>query len=267
MAYTLVSECLRITISMCALFVLGGYFLHIPHSALQRLYRETFGWYGILWTAWIGTPVHECSHAIMAKCFNHRITAFGLFRPNKETGGLGFVEHSYNPKNFWQRLGLFFIGIAPMIGGTLTIATLLFFFMPNGQTILSQIPVPYMEGYDVVETAQHYMGQIITLFSSAAGSTVGIITLYLLCAVASHMIPSKKDIINTLRGLPLLLLVLTSVIFISFFIGRETHQLVAIFYPALHGLFMLELFIAGMLCIHILLLYPLTLIKRVLQRR
>ncbi|MGO0807158.1 hypothetical protein ACTPEF_24675, partial [Clostridioides difficile] len=42
------------------------------------------------------------------------------FRPieSKNDGILGYVSHSYKKDNLYQSIGNFFIGIAPIIGGT-----------------------------------------------------------------------------------------------------------------------------------------------------
>lgn len=68
-------------------------------------------------TAVIGTPVHELGHAMMCPLFAHRIERVKLWSPRARNGMYGFVEHRYNRRNLWARLGNLFIGIGPILSG------------------------------------------------------------------------------------------------------------------------------------------------------
>lgn len=84
-----------------------------------------------LWTflAIPGTAVHELSHALFCVIFRHKVTSMKLFSPDGKT--LGFVNHSWNPRSFYQRSGNFFIGLAPVIIGTLVIWLLTLLLLPD----------------------------------------------------------------------------------------------------------------------------------------
>lgn len=68
-----------------------------------------------------GVVVHEISHAIVAILFSHKITTFNLFSWNSEHGVLGRVVHTYDKRYLYQNVGLFFVSLAPLIGGLGTI--------------------------------------------------------------------------------------------------------------------------------------------------
>ena len=82
----------------------------------KRFYRN-FGSHGTAVcyvTGVIGTPVHECSHALMCLIFGHKIVEMKLFQIGDD-GTLGYVAHTYRKRNVYQRMGNFFIGVAPII--------------------------------------------------------------------------------------------------------------------------------------------------------
>ena len=82
-----------------------------------------FGFNGILFTGILGTPLHELSHYVMCLIFKHNIVRVELFRPSscKVDGVLGFVSHSFNKNSLYQQIGNFFIGIAPLVFGSIAL--------------------------------------------------------------------------------------------------------------------------------------------------
>lgn len=89
-------------------------------------------------TGFLGTPVHELSHAAMCLVFGHRIERICLFSPDDKTGTMGYVEHRYNPTSIYQQIGNFFIGIAPMIGGSLVLLLLLAWLLPDTYAVFGE---------------------------------------------------------------------------------------------------------------------------------
>ena len=90
--------------------------------ALERLIHSVLGWRAYVYGFQIlGTPVHETGHALFARLFGHKIIDFKPFKPDPATGTLGYVRHAYNEKNIYHNIGNFFIGIGPIILGSLVI--------------------------------------------------------------------------------------------------------------------------------------------------
>lgn len=83
----------------------------------NRTFYRNFGRYGrtvCYLTGAIGTPLHECGHALFCLLFGHKIHEIKLFQIGDD-GTLGYVKHSYNKKNVYQRIGNFFIGVGPIL--------------------------------------------------------------------------------------------------------------------------------------------------------
>lgn len=94
----------------------------------NRLINLIFGNQGYLVLfGWIGVPVHETGHALFALLSGHQIKEIKLFKPDPKTGTLGYVLHTYNPRNLYHQLGNFFIGIDPILLGSLILLALSWF--------------------------------------------------------------------------------------------------------------------------------------------
>ena len=82
--------------------------------ACQRLFIRLLGHSGYRATvasSVIGTPIHELGHAVMCLLFGHKIQKLVLWQPHHTDGAFGYVKHSYNARNLYQRMGTLFIGV------------------------------------------------------------------------------------------------------------------------------------------------------------
>ena len=82
-------------------------------------------------TGLVGTPIHELSHAFFCLVFGHKITRICLWTPTPQNGNIGYVTHSYKKRNLWHQIGNFFIGVAPIIGGSAVLYLLLWLLLPE----------------------------------------------------------------------------------------------------------------------------------------
>jgi hypothetical protein len=195
-------------VGVFGIFFVFGYILSKLQTATQRRYLRSFGWWSILWTAWIGTPIHELSHLLMAKVFRHTIDSFALLKPNPKTGGLGYVNHTYNPNSLFQKVGNFFIGSSPMISGSVILFLLLTYLVPDATIIIDQltqldtvreIPLTMLAFFQTLFTIDHLQSPLFWLF------------LYLSFAVCSHMAPSKQDRKGLWEGLGYLSIIIIGI--------------------------------------------------------
>ncbi len=181
-------------------FCLIGLLLHVLERTVQVRLARRFGWRSVLWTGWLGTPVHELSHAAMCLVFAHRIEEIALFKPDVQAGRLGYVRHSYNRRNLYQVAGNLFIGLAPLLGGALVLYGLLWVFFPSvareafsGDGLRQAIA-----GGQIGQAASSF----VFLARDAFFSVVTLehvftwqfwVFLYLSLCVGSHLAPSMSD--------------------------------------------------------------------------
>jgi len=209
---------LQLGILFCVFFIFGMVLSKLQ-TWTHRLYQRHIGWKGILFTAWIGTPIHEIGHALFAAFFHHKITHISFFKPNRETGGLGHVDHAYNPKSMYQSVGNFFIGAAPMIFGSFVLAMLLIFLVPNGRDSITPLSEQHKTiaafVYSVQETIKHiFMPQHLRTWQFW-------LFLYLSFCVVSHIAPSKQDRKGMWRGFIWVIVLLVLVNGIGMLVRRD----------------------------------------------
>lgn len=82
------------------------------------------GFYGQVILGGIGVIIHELSHLIVAVLFGHHIQSVRLLHiPDAHDAndrGLGYVSHTWNDDSLYQKVGNVFIGVAPVVGCSLT---------------------------------------------------------------------------------------------------------------------------------------------------
>ncbi len=152
----------------------------------------------------IGVPVHELGHALFAIIFHHKITDIKLFDSSAPNGALGYVNHTYNKKSLYQNVGNFFIGIGPVIIGSLVLyilSTLLFNVKAGGveENVVTsgQAGLIFNRGWALIQE----------IFTS--GSFLkSFLFLYLVFAIGSNITLSKADIRGAKKGFGFLILFL-----------------------------------------------------------
>jgi len=112
-------------VSMLLAFIMNYLNLMLLNQSIRLMGTKTY----IILFAWIGVPVHELGHALFALIFGHKITKIVLFKPSEPGGLWGYVNHTYNSRSIYQRIGNFFIGIGPIIVGSVVIYLLGYFLL------------------------------------------------------------------------------------------------------------------------------------------
>ncbi|QEG24609.1 hypothetical protein [Mariniblastus fucicola] len=239
---------------LVAPFVLFTVLIHFLEHLIQVRLASRFGWRSVLWTGWLGTPIHELSHWVLCKVFRHRVLEMALFEPDKRSGRLGFVRHSWNTGNWFEEVGNFFIGIAPLIGGSAALAGLLWFFYPDAVSNMIT-SAGFTQGVDAVEQTS-FTGMIFASVKSLLADLLSPAHLvswkfwlftYLVLCVGGHMAPSRSDYDGASRGVTLVVLAVVGCLLMISLLGFETDDLVKAMLRFLSPIFAL-LVIAIVIC-------------------
>ena len=205
-------------LAVVAPFAIYACVVHWLELTLQKRLAERFGWRSVLWTGWLGTPIHELSHVLMCVVFRHRVDQVSLFEPDPNAGRLGFVRHSWRKGNWFEELGNFFIGIAPLIGGSAVLILLFWMFYPES---MSHVPAEPTSDWILIQKLLSEVFRPENLLSLRLW-----IFVYLVLCVGSHMAPSWSDYQGATRGLFLLAVIfVVAIVALSLFQVDSTEWL------------------------------------------
>lgn len=180
--------------------------------------HQAFGRYGVYFFGSVGVPVHEISHFILCLVFRHKVNKIALYSPDEKSGTLGYVEHSYDRGSIYQLIGCFFIGIAPLVGGSLAlhlVTDLLFSTNP-----ISNLLAQHQDNLTNTSGFISLIDFSINLFYSLSGAMLVLITqqpiafiiwLTVTGSIAINMFPSPADMKNSYAGVIALLAILFAV--------------------------------------------------------
>ncbi|MCL1966973.1 MAG: hypothetical protein FWF67_03745 [Fibromonadales bacterium] len=177
------------------LFLIGFALYWVSKLRNQALNQSIGGKACLFLTSLAGTPVHVAGQALFCLIFGHKITEIKFF-PSRKDGTTGYIKHEYNSKSIYQRIGNFFIGIAPMFFGALVIYILLWIFLPWC------LPQGLDEGIRI--TGWKIFKNII-FNSDNFGSWRFWVFFYLSLSVASHTALNTNDLKGTVPSFFILL--------------------------------------------------------------
>lgn len=227
--FNLIIESIFNLFSIFGVFIVFGLAFNLLEIKNNKLLYLSFGEKGLLITGFVGTIVHELSHLIMALIFNHKIIKVELFRPfkYKEDGVLGYVNHTYNTKSIYQQIGNFFIGIAPMIFGTLIIWILLFIFSDfNFNDLISFVDInvylQYIQEFNILKIIQSLVfNTIILLKTILSFDFKSVILIFLIYSISSHMTLSILDLKGSFKGLTFAFFIIILLTLVSNILGLK----------------------------------------------
>ena len=196
--------------------IMFGFILYVLSSLTRRIFAKTLGSKTEVYlTGWIGTPIHELSHALFCLIFRHKINDIKLFNTKSDT--IGYVLHSYDSRSWYQQIGNFFIGVGPIIIGTLIVYLLFILLAPELKSNIFKMPhVQYKQMFnsEILSVLYYTVSNIfvytynifiniiknVITYSSFKSITFWIF-LYLSISIASHMELSPADLSHAWKGM------------------------------------------------------------------
>ncbi|KNZ40409.1 hypothetical protein [Acetobacterium bakii] len=200
------------TLYLTGAIILVGLLLGLLQNNATRNFQRSFGRNALMVTGFIGTPIHELSHAGIALLFGHKINDIKLFQRPDENGVMGYVNHSYNKNSLYQQIGNFFIGVAPIFGGIVAMIILMRLVIPEAFEAFITILVESVnfETFSMVTIqgiAAAYLGLLKIIFSwSNFQNLYFYLFLFIAICISSHMSLSLADIKGAFRGLLIIFL-------------------------------------------------------------
>ena len=182
-------------------------------------------------TGLIGTPIHELCHALMCVLFSHKISEIKLFHIDRESGTLGYVSHSYDKKNLYQVVGNYFVGTAPIVGGTLVLFLLVKFMLPETFVQISGDISAFAASQSGGISIDAFKGAFVTAFEivksifdgAGAGFSWWCFMIVALC-IALHMNLSPLDIKGSLKAIPFLVIFVSLLNFVLAYVFDTAYE-------------------------------------------
>jgi len=224
-------------IAILGVFFVFGLLLFLLARFTRNTFVKSIGYkFDVYVTGWIGTPVHELGHAIFCIPFGHRIVEMKLFSPNSGDGSLGYVNHSYNPRNVWHNIGNFFISFGPILFGSFVLYLLIKYLVPDNQGLLALVSSQKANLSSWIGLKQFFISLVSTgtnlffqLFSRANMQSWQFwVFLYLALSISSHMELSPPDLKGVWAGLRAIIILLLIINCVAVFFHIDLSKFTAI---------------------------------------
>lgn len=205
-----------IVASIVGVIIIYGFILGLLEDLSRKNLLRSLGYWGVIFTA-PGVVIHELSHYIGCKIFRYNVKSVKLFRPieGKRDGCLGYVSYKYDEDNVVQKIGLFFVGSAPIVGGTIAMLGLMWLLLPdtfstifdNIKTMINQNNIVDIKSFILLQY-ESFMNLVKILFTNENMHNILFwVFMYLGICISSHIGLSSADLKGSLSGLITLFIV------------------------------------------------------------
>lgn len=217
-------------LSLVGVLIAVGLILGTLETYANTYLTKAFGRKGVLFTAWIGTPIHEIGHLLMCFIWGHKVTKVKLLQLHSTNGVLGYVEHQYNQSSMYQQIGLFFIGLGSIFSGIGSLILGMYFMVPKLYEALTDYifyELNFIEA-TVVEVVVETFSIMAKGFFTFENFINPLFWLYILLAIciSSHIALSRADIKGASRGLVVLFIALIMFNLAGSFLGIDSQKII-----------------------------------------
>ncbi|KFN02122.1 hypothetical protein D0U04_15865 [Bacillus clarus] len=218
--------------SLIGSIIVIGFILGYLESLTRTYWSRAFGRKGFLLTAWIGVPIHELGHAIMCILFGHKIVAAQFFPTNTNDGALGYVQHQYNRRNIYQRIGNFFIGIGPIFSGITALILFMYYFVPESYALFNSTLETTTQSTSInIEMIQNMFLSTFFLLKSlfTLNNLFNLsfwLFLFIAICISAHIALSRPDIEGSVDGVIAIFIVLLLFNVIASLFQYDSNQLI-----------------------------------------
>lgn len=202
------------TVYLTGMIILAGLLLGILRTYSIKNFQRSFGIKAVMITGFIGVPIHELSHAIFSVLFAHKVIDVKLLQKPDEKGVMGYVTHTYNTRSIYQQIGNFFIGVAPIFGGVISIIILMRFIIPEAYNKFIHILIKNLHvttlNKATIEIIMSSYGELIKNIFSLRNfqNPYFFIFLFVAICISSHISLSFADIKGASKGLGIIFMVI-----------------------------------------------------------
>ena len=149
----------------------------------------------------LSTPLREAGHVAMSVLFWHRVEEARFLDLSAPDGEMGYVEHSYNPRNPVAQLGNFFFALGPVLLGL--VAVLVIFLSCFGgvmEEFFTELSALSGTG-TLADYLRVGVGLIPKMFlSETVGAFAGIVGGLLLLLLCMGVFVSVRELLDGLFG-------------------------------------------------------------------
>lgn len=196
--------------------LITAFFINLSSRLVERESIKLLGPSGYIYLfGWLGTFFHESGHALFCIVFRHKINEIKFFTPFSKDGTLGYVKHSFDSKNIYQRCGNFFIGVGPIITGALAIYVIVYVFF-NAPFSIPDTVLKALDEWITSSFSQDALKRLIDAANYGQYLDIQIVRWdnwvlwlmsYIIYCIGSSMSLSKEDLNGAFSGFVMILLV------------------------------------------------------------
>ena len=229
----------QVSLYPVAAIVICGFFNWLCGRVFLRLLGRS-GYNMLVASAFLGTPIHELGHAAMCLLFRHEIVELVLWQPHSDDGTWGYVRHTHNTDDLYQKLGNLFISAGPIFSGMAVLSLLLAIFFPNTwSSYLADLGEMARNQGSVPELISTGLGVIVNLFGELGSGSrpflLQILMLPVMLMISMHVNLSPIDIENAWKAVPLYLAVMLAISLGTWVLGRTVRGLVLTALGSVHA--------------------------------